>query len=67
MDDEQVRQEIMTKLTVTIPVTGWALGLGRNASYGAAKKGIIPTIDLGKKRPVPTAPLRRMLGLDQAA
>ncbi len=67
MDDYQIRQEIMTKLTVSIPTAGRALGLGRNGSYDAAKRGIIPTIDCGRKKPVPTAPLRRMLGLDQTA
>jgi hypothetical protein len=63
MDDE-IRRQIMTRLTVPIPVAGAALGLSRNASYDAAKRGDIPTIPMGRKRPVPTAPLRRMLGLE---
>jgi hypothetical protein len=63
--EDDIRREIMTKLTVSVPVAGKALGLGRNAAYDAARRGDIPTIDLrGKKKPVPTAPLRRMLGIE---
>ena len=38
-----------------------ALGLSRNATYDAAKRGEIPTVRFGKLIKVPTAALRRML------
>jgi len=43
------------------PNAGQALGLSRNATYDAAKRGEIPTIRFGKLIKVPTAALRRML------
>lgn len=49
--------------TMTVAEAGQLLGLGRTASYAAAKYGQIPTIKIGKRLLVPTASLRRMLGL----
>lgn len=46
------------------PDTGQILGLGRAATYASAKRGEIPTLPLSGKLRVPTAALRRMLGLD---
>ena len=43
------------------PNAGQALGLSRNATYDAARRGEIPTIRFGKLIKVPTAALRRML------
>ena len=50
--------------TVSVPEAGAAFGLGYTASYEAAKRGDLPTIRLGRRLVVPTATLRRMLGLD---
>lgn len=48
------------------PDAGHAIGLGRGATYAAAARGDIPTIPTGgRKKRVPTAVLRRMLGLDR--
>jgi hypothetical protein len=64
MDDKKIRQEIMTKLTVPLwPTAGRALGLGRNSTFEGARTGEIETIKVGRRRPVPTAFLRRQLGL----
>jgi hypothetical protein len=41
-------------------------GLCRNASYDAARRGDIPTIKIGRLLKVPTAALRRQLGLEVA-
>lgn len=42
-----------------------AFGLGRSQSYAAAKAGVLPTIRLSPRRAVvPTAALRKLLGLD---
>jgi hypothetical protein len=43
------------------PDAGQALGLGRNATYEAARRGQIPIIRFGKLIKVPTAALRKML------
>lgn len=53
-------------LTYSIPFAGFLAGLGKNASYAAARRGEIPTLKLGAKRRVPGAKWRRILaeGLD---
>jgi hypothetical protein len=66
MNDREIRREIMTKLTVPLwPTAGRALGLGRNLTFEGARTGEIETIAVGRRRPVPTAWLRRKLGLDE--
>lgn len=66
MDDE-LRKEL-TRLTVPLwPTAGQALGLGREATYAGARRGDIPVLKIGKRYVVPTPPLRRMLGLNEAA
>jgi hypothetical protein len=41
-------------LTCSVPEWGaWALNLGKNAAYEAAKRGEIPTIQVGGKLRVP--------------
>jgi hypothetical protein len=62
--DDQIRRELMTRLTVPLAVAGRALGLGRQAGYAAVRRGDIPAFKVGKRFIVPTPPLRRMLGLD---
>jgi hypothetical protein len=65
--DEKIREAIMRELTVPLwPTAGRALGLGRSATYDAARRGDIPTLDVGHKKPVPTAPLRKMLGIESS-
>jgi len=46
------------------PEVGGVLGLSRASTYEAARRGDIPTIRFGRRVVVPTAALRRMLGLD---
>jgi hypothetical protein len=48
-------------LTYSIPFAGSLAGIGKNASYAAARRGEIPTIKLGGKHRVPGAKWRRML------
>ena len=57
--------EILFAPTTTVPIAGALLGLSRNKAYQAAAKGEIPTLRFGKRLVVPTAPLRRMLGLEE--
>jgi excisionase family DNA binding protein len=49
------------RLVLEVPEAGRLLGLGRNASYEAAKRGDIPTIRIGKLIRVPKVAFDRML------
>ena len=49
------------RLVLTVPEAGKLLGLGRSASYDAAKRGDIPTLPVGRKVLVPLPALRRLL------
>jgi hypothetical protein len=48
-------------LTLSIPVAGAMAGIAKNAAYGAARRGEIPTIRLGGKLRVPAARWKRIL------
>jgi hypothetical protein len=65
----ELERELREKLTVPLwPTAAQALGLGRNATYKAAAKGELPGVyRIGDKIMVATAPLRRVLGLDEKA
>ena len=58
-------EEIMSKFTTTVLRAGKSLGLCRNASYRAAKRGDIKTIRIGGRLVVPCAWLREQLGIDK--
>jgi excisionase family DNA binding protein len=47
--------------TQTIDEAAKELGIGRNQTYAAARRGEIPTIRIGKRILVLKAPLKRML------
>jgi excisionase family DNA binding protein len=51
------------RLVFDVPEAGALLGLGRNASYEAAKNGDIPTIRIGRLLKVPKAAFDRLLNL----
>ena len=58
-------REALSRPTMTIPEAGRAVGIkSRNASYAAAAVGKIPTLDVGKLKPVPSAWVRKQLMLD---
>ncbi len=52
------------QLTLSVPRAGQILGLGRAASYEAAKRGEIPVIAIGRRKLVPVRALEEMLKLD---
>jgi hypothetical protein len=62
--DDALRKALFNNLTVPVEMAGRALGLGRNSAYIAVRSGEIPSIKIGGKISVPTAPIRRMLGLE---
>ena len=56
--------ELVGRLTVDVPTAGRVLGLGRCASYEAARRGDLPTIRIGRRILVPVVPLLAMVGID---
>lgn len=66
MTTQQIHTEIRQKLTVSLSIAGAALGLSKNPTYEAARRGEIPVIKVGRSLRVPTAPLRRLLGIEDA-
>lgn len=51
-------------LAITVPEAGKLLGLGRDASYAAAGRGEIPTLQFGRRLVVPVPMLMQLLGSD---
>jgi len=47
--------------TIKIDDAAKTLGISRNAAYGAAKSGELPTIKIGKRLLVPKVALDRLL------
>lgn len=48
--------------TYSVPEAGQIVGLGKNASYDAARRGELPVLRFGRLLRVPRAALERMLG-----
>lgn len=53
-----------TRATLTIEQAAQELGVSRQAGYGAAARGEIPTIRIGRRLLVPRAAFNRLLGQD---
>ncbi|UFX41706.1 helix-turn-helix domain-containing protein [Bradyrhizobium sp. 41S5] len=53
-------------LVYTVPEAGALLGLTKNASYEAAKRGDLPILRIGKLLKVPKAALHAMIGSAEA-
>ena len=62
--DEGIKKALNEQVSVPVVLAGKAFGLSRNAAYAAVKSGQIPSVKIGARIAVPTAPLRRMLGLE---
>jgi hypothetical protein len=52
---------------LSIPAAGAMVGLGKNASYDAAKAGQIPVLEFGKQRIVPRLEWLKKIGATDAA
>ena len=55
--------DLFGRHTVTIEEAAALLGVSRNTAYQAAKTGQLETIQIGRRKLVPTAHLRKALGL----
>ena len=60
-------KDILERPTCTVPEAAAVLGISRDSAYRAAERGDIPSIRIGKRVVVPTARLRKLLGLDTPA
>jgi hypothetical protein len=64
----EIEQKLRDNVVLPLwPDVGQALGLRRNATYAAAARQEIETIQFGRLKRVPTSWLRKKLGLDGAA
>ena len=52
---------------LSVPEAGAMIGLGRNASYEAAKEGRIPVMKIGALMIVPRGTWLKQIGADDAA
>lgn len=50
---------------LNVPEAGAYIGLGRAASYAAAKRGDLPTVRIGRRVVVPVPKFLRLLGVEQ--
>jgi hypothetical protein len=60
-----VLRALTEEITVPVEVAGKALGIGRSLAYTAIKNQEIPAIRIGNRLTVPTALLRKMLGIEK--
>jgi excisionase family DNA binding protein len=65
MDDEMFA--ILGQPTCSVEQYGKIIGVSRNPAYEAVKRGDIPSIRIGGRIRIPTAPLKEMLGLTRSA
>ena len=54
----------LSRPTLTVEEAGDALGISRASAYEGVRTGEIPSIRVGRRIVVPTAALRRLLGID---
>lgn len=59
--DKSSSRVLSLAATLSVPEAGRCLGLGRNASYDAARRGELPVLRFGRKLVVPRIALERML------
>ena len=64
MPHKKNKPRIPQPLTTTVPLAGKLLGLGKSASYEAAKNDQLPVIRIGGRLLVPLRSLERMLDME---
>jgi len=58
-------QAILSRPTCSVEEYRKIIGLSKNPAYEAVKRGDVPSIRVGGRIRIPTAPLKQMLGLTQ--
>lgn len=61
MNMSELETAAIAPQTYSVPEAGRILGLGKNASYEAARRGEIPVLRFGRKLRVPRKALERLL------
>ena len=54
--------ELRSRNVITVEEAADALQIGRTAAYEAVRHGELPSLRLGRRILIPTAPLLRLLG-----
>ena len=60
-NDKVENEQAQEPLTYSIPVAGKMVGLAKNSSYAAARRGEIPVVTFGGKHRVPGVQWRRIV------
>ena len=55
---------LCSQVTISVEEAAVLLGLGRSTAYNAVRNGSLPAVKIEGRWLVPTAKLRKMLGLD---
>ena len=61
-----MKPDPLSQPTMTVDDAASIMKISRASAYEAVRSGEIPSIRIGRRIVVPTAALRRMLGLDAA-
>jgi excisionase family DNA binding protein len=67
LDAADALHKVRTQPTISVDEYSAVIGVDRQTAYAAAKRGDIPTVGVGRRVRVPSAPVRRLLGLDEVA
>lgn len=62
--DPEIREALTGSLAVPVSIVSLITGTGEYAVRRGIQSGDIPSIRVGRKIMVPTAPLRRLLGIE---
>jgi predicted DNA-binding transcriptional regulator AlpA len=60
---KRTHSEVLEKPTCTVEEFRKLMGLSKNPAYDAIKRGDVPSIRIGGRIVIPTAPLRQLLGI----
>jgi excisionase family DNA binding protein len=55
--------DLIAHVVISVAEAGQLLGLSRSSAYQAVQRGKIPSVRIGRRILVPTAPLLEMLGI----
>jgi hypothetical protein len=61
VDEEKANKKAKAPLVYSVPEAGRLIGLSREGSYAAARRGEIPTMRIGRLLKVPVVRFNKML------